>query len=279
MKILITGQSGFIGNHLIKFICKNYHLEIINIDDLLRERKFPKETALLRCEGVKTILHLAYDMDFQNASSETNYINGNIDLLRKCLELNEILGSNFIFLSSYVYGHPVYLPTDESHPTKPANLYTKSKLICESYCHEFTKNLNCTIIRPFNIYGEGQKDHFLIPKILGHLGKDYPLVLFNKKSKRDFLHVDDFIKGLMKVVTSFPKGYNVYNLGSGVSTSVENLIYIVKKYYPLDVVFKEQTLRNDVAQTLCDNSKFVKAFNWKPQISIEKGILDLLDKC
>ena len=74
----------------------------------------------------------------------------------------------FIFASSYVYGPPDYLPIDEKHPVKAVNPYMASKALCEDLCKSYARSFDIpvTIIRPFNIYGPGQPDHFLIPKIV-----------------------------------------------------------------------------------------------------------------
>ena len=73
-------------------------------------------------------------------------------------------------ISSYVYGQPEYLPIDEDHPVKAENPYMHSKIFAEQACEFYKKNFNLQvcIMRPFNLYGKGQKSNFLIPLIRHH---------------------------------------------------------------------------------------------------------------
>ena len=75
-----------------------------------------------------------------------------------------------IYLSSYVYGSPDYLPIDEAHPVKAFNPYAQSKVICEQICKGYSRDFKVPVIvfRPFNIYGPGQNEDFLIPKMIRH---------------------------------------------------------------------------------------------------------------
>ena len=70
-------------------------------------------------------------------------------------------------LSSYIYGKPTHLPISEKHPIRPYNPYSHSKILSEELYNYYRKSfkLKINILRPFNIYGPGQKDTFVIPKI------------------------------------------------------------------------------------------------------------------
>ena len=63
------------------------------------------------------------------------------------------------FISSYVYGEPEYLPIDEKHHLK-SYIPIQSKIIAEEICDFYRKNyrFKITVLRPFNVYGPGQKE-------------------------------------------------------------------------------------------------------------------------
>ena len=91
-----------------------------------------------------------------------------INILEYC-RLNSI--KKLIFLSSYVYGKPDYLPIDEKHKTHIENPYGRSKLHCESLCNSYAQDygLDIIVLRPFNIFGNGQNKEFLFPTIINQL--------------------------------------------------------------------------------------------------------------
>ena len=72
---------------------------------------------------------------------------------------------NIIFSSTAaVYGAPKYLPIDENHPLNPTTNYGLSKLINENFCKLFSQHdINFTILRISSVYGNGQKERFVIP--------------------------------------------------------------------------------------------------------------------
>ena len=80
--------------------------------------------------------------------------------------------------------------------------------LCKSYNNDF--NLNCTIFRPFNIYGNKQKPNFLIPTIINQL-KMGKIELKDPEPKRDFLHLIDLTDALIKA-GKYNGKFNVFNL-------------------------------------------------------------------
>ena len=109
----------------------------------------------------------------------------------------------FVYLSSYVYGKPTYLPINEDHPLNINNPYGRSKLLCESLCKSYAEDfgMNIIIVRPFNVYGWGQDSRFLLPTIINqamdiHSDK---IMLHDLKPKRDFLYIKDLVIILDKI--------------------------------------------------------------------------------
>ena len=95
-------------------------------------------------------------------------------------------------------------------------------------------------------------------------------VVGDGKQTRDFIHVDDLVSALVKVIQS--KSVNkIYNLGSGKKTSINTLAKVFngkKKFIP--------NRPGEAKNSLADISKFKKDVNWYPKISLEEGIKKLI---
>ena len=184
-----------------------------------------------------------------------------------------------IFTSSYVYGSPIYLPINELHPLRAFNPYAQSKLIGEDLCHAYYRDfdISSVIFRPFNIYGKGQREDFLIQSIINqaNTGK---VMLKDSRPKRDFIFIDDVVNAYIKAIDYNFNGIEVFNLGSGVSTSIKGLTELILKHFRKDftVKFSEERRKNEVLETLADIKKAQELLSWEPLVSIDEGILRLI---
>jgi UDP-glucose 4-epimerase len=196
------------------------------------------------------------------------------------LELARKNEAKFIFVSSYVYGVPKYLPIDENHPLDSFNPYASSKIIGEELCRSFHRffNLNTLIVRPFNIYGSGQNSNFLISSIFEQ-AKEGKVVLKDSRPKRDYIFIDDVIEALKKCVIEDITGLETINLGSGISYSVLEIVKIVNSFYSnsLQIHFTGEERPNEVLDTVADISSAFKILNWKPQVSLLEGIKEIIN--
>lgn len=197
------------------------------------------------------------------------------------LELARKLSAKFILMSSYSYGEPEYIPVDEKHALKPHNPYPQSKLISEDLSKSYARDFGVNIIafRAFNIYGPNQSEQFLITEIYKHI-QNGKVVLKDPRPKRDYIHILDVISALNKAILSDIKGFNIYNLGTGISYSVEDIVNVFKKLVPynFEVEFKNEYRRNEVLNTVADIHKISLDFDWIPKIPIEQGIQTIIDK-
>jgi len=122
------------------------------------------------------------------------------------------------------------LPISEDDSAQPNNPYAHSKYLAEQACEFYSKEfgVNAVIIRPFNIYGIGQSDKFLIPHIIKQALEDKEIKVKDLTPRRDYVYLDDLMDVLMLTMESTKK-FAVYNIGSGTSFSVEEIISSVQK--------------------------------------------------
>ena len=282
MKILITGYSGFIGSYLQKKLEKTEH-ELILVD-IANGTNICDWQQVKQYEGMDVIVHLA-NLSFVPASYEqpkkfyeTNYLS-----TLNMLELCRLNNAKMVFFSSYIYGHPQYQPIDENHPTQAFNPYAQTKVICESLCEGYNRDFKVpiTIFRPFNIYGTGQNPDFLIPSIIQQ-AKTGKIVIKDDRPKRDYIHVEDIIDAIITAIETenTDKSIQKFNLGSGVSYSVKEIVDMVRGLFDTEIEYicTHEIRPNDVMDTIADISKIQNELHWKPSISILEGLTKMVSE-
>jgi len=183
----------------------------------------------------------------------------------------------FVFISSYVYGKPDYLPINEKHSLSALNPYSQSKIIGEELCKSYHRDfgLKIDIIRPFNLYGIGQDDRFLIPFLINQcLNKGNSIFIQNLKPKRDYLYIEDFIDILLKVINNETRDLRILNAGSGVSYSVAEIIELIFKKMDITkkIVEKGTKRKGEIFETVADIVQAKKLLGWKPRYNLEDGL-------
>lgn len=280
-RILVTGGMGFIGQKFLTSLkgegARVRILDVRNNDDICEYK-----TLTSIKDRIDIVYHLAaityvpYSWEHPRETLNTNLI-GTINMLELCRSKKI---KKLVYMSSYVYGQPEYLPIDEDHPVRPANPYAWSKYIGESICRAYFSNfgINCVILRPFNIYGTGQNQQFLIPSIYHQIKKWHRVILDNAYPKRDFMHVDDMVKALVSAGKYDSLGVAVFNIGYGKSYSVRE---IAQKMIDItgekaSLTFRERRRKGEVLDVVADTTKAHKYLKWRPNIGIEEGLRKLI---
>ncbi|MCA0447509.1 MAG: NAD(P)-dependent oxidoreductase [Bacteroidetes bacterium] len=275
--ILVTGSSGFVGRALVKKLrLLNYEVHEFDIQD--------GDICSLKVtySSLDHVIHLASKTFVPDSWTSTlsfyqNNVIGTTNVLEICRQYN----CSLTYVSSYVYGTPQYLPVDEKHQIVPVSPYNHSKLVAEEVCsfYHLTFGIPVTILRPVNIYGPGQNSNFLIPVIINQLfdSENDFIEVMDLKPKRDFLFIDDFTDALVKTIDT--AGLEIFNIGSGYSVSVEDIIQTVLKQAKSTKTYRSKNVErpNEVWDVYADISKIKQKLNWAPETSFEKGIQACLD--
>jgi UDP-glucose 4-epimerase len=275
-KVLVTGSKGFVGTHLCNYFSEN-GLQVVSAIDKQRPVDVTNIDELLMINDVDAIVHLAAKTSISDSfkdPSQTYYTNlvGTLNVL-EFARAKKI--KNLIYVSTYVYGQPVYLPVDENHPLNPHSPYNHSKLLAEKICQNYSYyfGINIVTLRPFYVYGPNSRNHSLVPSIIKQIKKNGKVRLSGKKVKRDFLFVTDFVYLIGKILQDFPKGDNTYNVGYGESYSLNQVANKLAVLFgrKIEIEFSKET-RADVSDMIADIAKVSKKFNWRPSIDINKGL-------
>jgi len=277
-KIFVTGKNGFIGTHLCNRIA---HPSNTVFGDCTDPDGFDisniRELKSTHPDKIEAIVHLAAKTSIDgslNNPHETYYNNvlGTLNIL-EFARLRNI--HKIINLSTYVYGPPQYLPIDEKHPVNPHSPYNKSKLLAEELCLNYSKDFGIDIVtlRPFNVYGYKSKSYTLISSLIEQIKNNEKVSLSAKDVRRDFLFVEDFVNLLIIILSQFPPGYNVYNVGYGESYTLEEVTEIIADILRKRVsICYNKSRPSNIMHISADTSKVTSGFGWRPVINLEKGL-------
>ena len=279
MKIVVTGSSGFIGTAVVKKLrlLKHEVIELditsgIDITDFDQFKKIEKFDVLIHL-AAKTFVPDSYK--FPQKMYHLNVV-GTLNALEVC----RINNAKMIYTSSYVYGSPKYLPIDENHPTSAFNPYCQSKLLGEILCKSYNRDFGVPVIifRPFNIYGKGQNDSFLIPLIIKQIKNDRKVSLKDPRPKRDFVYIDDVIEAYIKAINYDKSSYEVFNIGSGTSYSVKEIAQLIINNLnnPVSLQFSDEKRKNEVLDTVANIIKAQDLLNWIPNTDLNFGLKKMI---
>lgn len=278
--VVVTGSDGFVGRYLVKQL-KDREAKVVPFD-IAEGRDITRWSDFSGLTKADIVFHLAA-RTFVPTSQENPRLTYEVNLTgtANVLEMCRVTGARMIFASSYVYGNPQYLPTDEKHPVNPTNTYARSKVLGEQLCRAYHEDhdVPCVILRPFNIFGPGQDESFLIPEIVKQLKVGDVLTLQDLKPRRDLLYVSDAVDAYIKAGEYDATNYEIFNIGYGESFSVED---VAKKLIELtgnDVELRSLRVERPGAinDTVADTRKAKELLKWQPTVDLVTGLKDTLN--
>jgi len=279
MKVLVTGGSGYLGTHVVKYFnaenfSRRFGRNVLNLHD----------TAMVADFDV--VIHLAAEMSKSPNDEESVFltnIEGTVNLLREMRE-----DSVFIFASTKdVYGRFAdnYPEVSETCPT----LYSGqsplewSKLIAERYVEYFahSRRFRSCIFRLSTVYApmsDGNTPNF-VTHYADAINKGEPIRLpGGGLPRRDLLHVDDLSSACQAFVDSGLK-HGLYNLGGGRQLSL-TLSELVKKLEEVSglqaIVDNEVSLPDPVPLNYVTDIGLVRReLDWDPKVDLDEGLARL----
>jgi UDP-glucose 4-epimerase len=306
IKALVTGGAGFIGSHLVdRMVANDYAVRVI--DDLstgklaniqghlnngrvdfvkgdIRDKKLTQKTL----QDINVVFHLAaitsVPFSVQNPALTTDVnVQGTLNLLGSSVKEKV---DKLVFISSCaVYGEPNYLPVDEKHPTQPISPYAESKITAENACRNYHEKqlLQTTIFRLFNVYGPRQ-DHNeysgVITRFFENCKQNLPLTIYGDGSQtRDFIHVHDAATTILSSSTQKAAEGQIFNLGSGKPTTIQNLACTILKMErkPVNITYSPPR-PGDIKHSYADISKAKQLLDYTPRYALKKGLNTLIDE-
>lgn len=215
MKIYITGATGFIGLNLVEFYLSRGHE--IRMYSRGRDLKSDLETFV-----PDAIVNCAAEIYDPEKMFEPNIIMVQtcLEYVRNCEQYCRMVQIG----SSSEYG-PTDHPTAEDTLLKPVDFYQATKgaatLLCQGWARFF--NLPVWIARPYSVYGPGEREHRLFPRLWRAFNKNEPMTLY--QGYHDFIYINDFVRGIDMILNETELEYGeIVNFGSGAQISNFDLL-------------------------------------------------------
>lgn len=276
-KILVTGATGFIGKHIVPALAsRGYEVLVYNsaagdVAQAATWQGFADADVVIHLAGRSFVPASWAD---PSAFLHCNLM-GTVEALNYCKARN----ARLIFLSSYLYGHPQALPIPETAPLDATNPYALSKKLAEEACSFYAKRfgVDITVLRPFNVYGPGQPSDFLIPSIIRQVQQGLPIRVKDLDPRRDYVYVSDLVSAILASIGTL-SGYQVYNIGSGSSYSVQELIEVIQQINgsALPVISAQERRRDEIMDTIADIQAARNCLNWAPEVDLAQGLRQML---
>jgi UDP-glucose 4-epimerase len=302
MRFLITGAAGFLGASLANTLASEGH-SVVGLDDLstgnpdilsegvhlvrgdVNDR--PKLWSLL--QDVDCVYHLAARVIVPESllyPREYNTVNvgGTVTLMEA---MRDVGVRRVIFISSgTIYGNQKIQPLRESNRPNPRSPYAVSKLAAEYYIRTIGSlwGIETVCLRVFNAYGPNQRlpltNAPVIPYCLRQAYDNGTIVVHGDgKQSRDYVYIDDVVDAMRKASTTPEINRLIINVGSGVDTSVNDLVQKV-----LEITGKKpQIVQNKSheggpSRMRADISLAKRKLDFKPKFNLEQGLLETIAK-
>ncbi len=280
VKVLVTGASGFIGTAL----CDQLNRDKVSFYGFSsHDGDIASSATWKKLPSAEIVVHLAGRSFVPDSwDSPVDFLGTNVLGTQQALDYCKRNDSRLIFISAYIYGIPKKLPMTEEHAVNPSNPYALSKYLAEQLCQFAVQSEQvraAVVLRLFNVYGPGQRLEFLIPSIIQSLSSSQTIEVLDIKPRRDYVFLDDVV-GAITSAMKLDTGFNILNIGSGLSHSVREVIEIIQKVAGTDlpVSSKNQERQQEIPDVVADFSKAKELINWYPRVSFEEGISRIFSK-
>lgn len=301
MRILVTGGAGFIGRHIVyRLVAAGHEVTITSTGS---------EPAPA---GVAKILYAGLEgVDWRHVHGQDAVIHQMANNDTRCQDETEMFRANvfgpirlftlarrggcrkFVFASSCaVYGSEPAPYDEDATPTRPLNVYGKSKAKFEEFAMEFAGDCAVTGLRYSNVYGPGEEHKgsrmSMVGQLLGAMRRGERPVLFEHgDQRRDFVYVADVAEAnLCALQSDEPRG-RIFNVGSGVAHSFNELVQTLN-----DALVAERALPGPLAPqyvpcpfaaeyqnyTLCKMEKAGREMNFTPRFDLRTGVEEYLSE-
>ena len=301
MKILVTGGAGFIGKYLVRSLLKNGDSvtifdnfsnstkdsvsSLVDIGAKVIEGDITKLLNIVNAaKDQDRVIHLAAKISVSESirnPSETFQVNvdGTRNVLAAC-EKNHIK-KLIVASSAAVYGEGFRdVKLTEESKTNPISPYGESKVRMEQEIKQFVlrHDIECIILRFFNIYGIGQSSEYagVITKFMKRIKQERPLEIFgNGLQTRDFVAIDDVINSIHNAIQYGKSG--TYNIASGKAVTIKELAeqMILLSGKKLEMQYTAAK-KEDINYSHADISLAKKDLGYSPKFELD-GIKELLE--
>ena len=307
-RVLVTGAGGFIGSHLAETLARaGAHVrafvrytsrgdsgwlelgdpELRDTIEIFRGDLANPEAVSGALEGRDVVFHLGALIPIPYSYRHPReFVTANVVGTLNVLEAARRGDSPRIVhtSTSEVYGTAQTVPIGENHPLHPQSPYAASKVGADQLALSFQRSFDLPVVvaRPFNTYGPRQSARAVIPTIVTQALTREVVELGAIEPTRDFLFVDDTVRGIMRCGEAGDAVGEVINLGSGTEVSIgelaERVLRLVGRELPISL--DEQRLRppeSEVERLVAATAKAESLLGWQPSVGLDEGLRQTVD--
>jgi nucleoside-diphosphate-sugar epimerase len=300
---IVTGAAGFIGSHLVEALLaqgetviavdefNDYYdpdLKRKNIAHLLTHPNFKLIEGNIQSLDWRSLLMNVDIVYHQAAQAGVRaswgegfhlYTERNISATQVLLEAAKDSPhlKRFVFAStSSIYGDAETLPTSETVCPKPVSPYGITKLAAERLCGLYNKNFGvpCVGLRYFTVYGPRQRPDMAFHKFFKAVIEDKEISVYGDgQQTRDFTFVSDAVAANLAASMAPDAIGEVFNIGGGSRVVLTQVLDTMETIVGKKIKRKHiDQAMGDARHTAADVSKAEKNLNYKPEISLDKGL-------
>lgn len=273
MKILLTGATGFIGQHLITALAKKYGQSSILVltSGSMKSANFVKYDSInhfnLSADYFDDITHVVHAGAFTpKDSAESNEISScfeNIAFTNELVSFDYKSVLRFINISTLDIYSPINQALSEVSPIGPISLYGSSKLYCEDIVKKFAQQKSADYInlRIGHVYGPGEEKYKkVLPITIKNILEGKPIEIWGDGSDlRSFIFIDDVVAAIVASIDSSEKNIDV-NVVSGASISIQDLVKSVVQISGKSIEIRHKPSDHIKRDLVFDNKKLLTTF-------------------
>ncbi len=287
MRALITGASGFVGQHLVAHLRAEGDTALCPETDITDRNSVIAVFAELRPD---VVYHLAAQADVGGSwNNPLETLRVNVEGTLNVLDASREAGAKRVLAvnSADVYGivDACELPLSEQSELRPTSPYAASKAAAEMLCIQAHRGYGLDVVRArsFNHLGPGQSDQFVASAIAHRIVENESdgtesIRIGNLDARRDFTDVRDVVRAYRMLMTSGSPG-EVYNVCSGVDRAIREVAEMLAKMAlsPMTLVPDPDLERPvDLMVLRGDPTKIRESTGWQPSITLDTTLSDLL---
>ncbi len=307
-KIVVTGVTGFIGSHLALELSKDNEVyglvKYSTRSNMQRLNEFLGSTILLTCDitdlhcttnvlksvNPDIIVHLAAMSPVRNSfEMPFSYVQANVigtlNIAHAMLGLPDFQQRKLIYASTAeVYGFQKDQPIREEAVLNPSSPYANTKSMTDTYLRMMPSvyRLNTTVMRCTNTFGRKLDATFFVEYLITTMLQGEKVYIGAPESLRDYMYVNDHVSAYVAAIRHSAVRGEAFNVATGDVISNRDLAVQVAAmigYSKRKIIFGNyppnypmRPIESDQPFINLDSTKIRKTMNWKPTISIDRGL-------
>jgi len=222
----------------------------------------------------RVVVHLAGDARAHDHDADRSAAR-NMEITGRVLDACRAQPVSCFMLAStaLVYGGSVREPLSEASMPRPQGEYARSKLLAEAAVRQFATatGCRCEVLRLGNVHGPDSAPSTVVGHVVGRLcAGDRALQVRDRGPVRDFVYVDDVAEAFVRLMQADGSGFEITNIGTGVSRSVGDLVDTALRLRGLAVRESPPVASDDVIELV--NERLRARTGWVPSTSLEDGL-------